>query len=690
MKHPFHPKRIPSITLTAGVLGFILRTWLFTAGVDSKGLLRPDHPANILLFILTADVMLALLLYLRTLTGSLPYKKLFKRSVPAAVGCIVAAVGILVTDFYELSLQHENVTVISCVLGVLASVCLVFLAVCRLRSIRPNILLHGCVTVYLMIHLVSQYQVWSSEPQLQEYCFQLLASVFLMLSTYHRTVLDAHSGNRRSYVFFNYGALFFCCLSLYGEGWLFYLAMAVYTATSECSLKPVRAERTMLLPRNVLYCLQRLEDKGYSAYVVGGCVRDSLLGLFPQDYDMCTSATPEQTAQVFAQHPLVRSGEKHGTIGVVLDTEVYEITTFRTEGTYTDSRHPDWVDFVSNVEADLARRDFTVNAIAYSPAQGYIDPFCGHRDLKNRILRTVGDPQERFTEDALRVLRGVRFAVRFGLTPDEKTERAMFAQAPLLENIAKERVFSELCKLLPLAKAQDLIHFAPILTQVIPELAPTVGFEQCSPHHAYDVYTHTAHTVQAVPAQLPIRLAALLHDIGKPAVFSQDEDGRGHFHGHAKVGAEMANDILLRLRAPNALREQVVFLVEQHMTPLEPDKKVLRRLLGRHGGEAVEQLLALQKADFMSKGTDEDEETCFDRIKTLLAEIQQEGACLTAKDLAVNGNDLLSLGVTAGPRIGECMTFLLGLVQDELIPNTKEDLMAVARQFFSTDREETL
>lgn len=687
MKHPFHPKRIPWITLTAGVLGFILRAWLLTSGVDSKGLLRANHPANALLFILTAAVLAVLFVCMRHLTGTLPYKKIFKRSVPAAAGCAVAALGIAITVFSELSRQHDRVTVIACVLGVLAAASLVILAVCRLRSVRPSLLLHGCVTVYLMIHLVSQYRIWSAEPELQEYCFQLLASVFLMLSTYHRATLDAHSGSRRQFVFFNYGALFFSCLAVYSESWLFYFAMAVYCATCQCSLKPVRAERTMHLPENVHYCLEKLEDKGYSAYVVGGCVRDSLLGLFPQDYDMCTSATPEQTAQVFSQHPLVRSGEKHGTIGVVLDGDVFEITTFRTEGTYTDSRHPDWVEFVTSVEDDLARRDFTINAMAYSPAQGYIDPWGGRKDLKNRILRTVGNPKERFNEDALRILRGVRFAVRFGLALDENTEKAMIDQAPLMDNLAKERVFSELCKLLPLVKIQDLIRFAPILTQIIPELAPTVGFDQHSPHHAYDVYTHTAHVVQSVPDQLPVRLAALLHDIGKPAVFSQDENGRGHFYDHARVGAEMANDILLRLRASNALREQVVFLVAHHMVPLEPDKKLLRRRLGKYGSEAVEQLLALQEADFTSKGIDEGEETDFQQVRALLKEIQSEDACLTAKDLAVNGNDLLSLGAEPGKRIGECMTFLLGLVQDELIPNTKEELLTAARQFLSSEEE---
>ena len=233
--------------------------------------------------------------------------------------------------------------------------------------------------------------------------------------------------------------------------------------------------------------------------------------------------------------------------------------------------------------------------------------------------------------------------------------------------------------------AEDLLRFAPILMRAIPELAPLAGFDQHSPHHAYDIYTHTAHVVESTPKELPLRLAALLHDIGKPAAFSLDENGRGHFYGHAKIGAEMADAILLRLRASNALRNQVVLLIEQHMTPFEPDKRFLRRRLGKYGDDVVSQLLALQKADFCSKGVDEGEETVFAQVEDMLTQIRQEGACLTVKDLAINGHDLLALGVEPGKRIGECMTFLLSVVQDELISNTKEDLINGAKEFFANN-----
>ena len=439
----------------------------------------------------------------------------------------------------------------------------------------------------------------------------------------------------------------------------------------------------MFLPESVRYCLEKLAQAGFRGYAVGGCVRDSLLGITPHDYDLCTNAKPEDMCRIFAEHTLVRSGEKHGTIGVVINKQVLEITTFRTEGQYKDNRHPDWVEFVSDINEDLARRDFTVNAMAYAPDVGYVDPWGGMEDLKNHILRAVGEPATRFTEDSLRILRGVRFAVRFGLTPDDATREAMFRLRHLMDNLARERVFGELCKLLPLVDAADLKNFAPIITQVIPELAPSVGFDQRSPHHIYDVFTHTAYVVESVPTDLSLRWAALLHDAGKPASFTQDETGRGHFKGHAKVSAQMADEILHRLKAPTALRERVVFLAEHHMLPLEPDKKILRRRLGKYGIDGVYQLLALQEADYNSKGTGTSQEgAIFSQIRLLLDEVLSEDACLSIKDLAINGADLLKLGFAPGPKMGQCLAYLLEQVQNEEIPNEKHTLLQAAEQYF--------
>ena len=435
----------------------------------------------------------------------------------------------------------------------------------------------------------------------------------------------------------------------------------------------------MVLPEYVKECVDALERAGFAAYAVGGCVRDDLLGLTPQDYDLCTSALPEETESVFADRKLVLAGKKHGTVVVVAEKGVVEITTFRTEGAYRDNRHPDWVEFVPRVEADLARRDFTVNAMAWSPTRGYADPFGGREDLKNGILRAVGDPEKRFQEDSLRILRGVRFAVRYGLRVEEATEKAMLSQAHLMDNLARERVFEELCKLLPHVTAEDLIRFAPILAAVIPELGPMIGFDQRSPHHAYDLFTHVAHVVAGVPVDLTLRWAALLHDIGKIPTLTQDETGRGHFYGHAGVGAEMADNVLRRLKAPTQLREDVAALIGKHMTKLEPDKKVLRRWLGRLGYPTIDQLLKLQEADMGSKGTGKPEEMeQFPKIRGILEEIMAENACLSLKDLAVNGHDLMALGYQ-GKEIGERLNALLELVLDEKVANEKDALLEAAR-----------
>ena len=434
----------------------------------------------------------------------------------------------------------------------------------------------------------------------------------------------------------------------------------------------------MFLPKNIQNCIDLLEASGFSAYAVGGCVRDACLGLQPHDYDLCTGALPAQTEAVFRDFRLVLAGEKHGTVTVITEDGPVEITTFRTEGGYRDNRHPDWVKFVPDIEGDLARRDFTVNAMAYSPKRGFADPFGGREDLRNHVLRAVGDPEARFQEDSLRILRGVRFAARFGLTPEEHTMQAMLSQAGLMENLARERVFEELCKLLLVAKAEDITRFAPILAAVIPELAPMIGFDQHSPHHAYDLITHTAHVVEGVPAELPLRWAALLHDTGKVTTFTLDATGRGHFYGHARDSAAIADAVLHRLKAPTALREEVVTLIGRHMTRLQPDRKFLRRLVSKYGFPLVEAQLALQQADMGSKGTAEDNGSAvFAEIRRLLADLKAEDACLSLKNLAVNGNDLMALGFQ-GKAIGACLNQLLELVVEERLPNEKRALLDYA------------
>ena len=437
----------------------------------------------------------------------------------------------------------------------------------------------------------------------------------------------------------------------------------------------------MHLPTDVKRCIDALEAAGFAAYAVGGCVRDSLLGLTPADYDLCTSALPEQTEAVFHDCKLVLAGKKHGTVGVVTGGGVVEITTFRTEGAYLDNRHPEWVEFVEDITGDLARRDFTVNAMAYSPTRGFADPFGGQEDLKNRILRAVGDPATRFREDSLRILRGARFAAKYHLTPDPETENAMFALTGLMDNLARERVFDELCKLITYSTTENLLRFAPIVTAAISELAPCVGFDQHNPHHLYDIFEHTARVVEGVPRDLTLRWAALLHDVGKPESFTQEENGRGHFYGHPRISADMADVILRRLKAPTALREDVVFLCDRHMVTLEPDRKLLRRRLSQYGEARTKMLLAIQRSDLIATGTRTAEEASYyNEVEAILNALLAEDHCFQIRDLAVNGNDLVSLGLK-GKAIGQTLQHLLNLVIEEQIPNDREALLDAASQY---------
>lgn len=439
----------------------------------------------------------------------------------------------------------------------------------------------------------------------------------------------------------------------------------------------------MILPAYVLQTLNALKNAGYPAFAVGGCVRDDRLGRQPHDYDLCTAAPPEETQRIFSGFPLFLAGLKHGTVSVVTDGQVLEITTFRKEGGYQDNRRPGWVEFVSDIETDLARRDFTINAMAYAPDTGLVDPFGGEEDLRRGILRCVGDAAQRFEEDALRILRGLRFAARFHLVIEDATRQAMLDKRHLMAHLARERVFEEVTKLLLCVEAADLISYSPILSAAIPELAPMVGFDQKSPHHAYDVFTHTAQVVQGVPAEPALRWAALLHDAGKPRCFTVDESGRGHFLGHAQAGAEIADSVLRTLKAPTALREKAVFLIAHHMTPLLPDKKLLRRYASRWGTENVQALLSLQKADFGAKGVISSTSPDFDEIGKILQEILTENSCLTVKDLALNGHDLMALGLS-GREIGLYLNQLLAQVLEETVPNTPEALTDLVRRWQET------
>lgn len=445
-------------------------------------------------------------------------------------------------------------------------------------------------------------------------------------------------------------------------------------------------KRAEFFPKHIHTVLDLLGGAGYEACPVGGCVRDTLLGKTPADWDVCTNARPEETAAVFSGFHCIDTGAKHGTITVVIDRRPVEITTYRTEQGYADNRHPDAVSFVSSLEEDLSRRDFSINAMAFRPDGTVVDLFGGQDDLQAGLIRAVGDPESRFREDALRILRGLRFASRLNFTIAPETARAMETCRELLHNIAPERIFTELKGILTGPGAgRMLLAFPRIFFTVLPELRPMEGFGQKSPYHIHDVWTHTAAAVEAAPAEPALRLAMLLHDSGKPETFSVDERGIGHFYGHAKAGMALADKILRRLRCDNATRELVLRLIEYHDMRPPQEKKTARRLLIKLGEDDARRLIACWKADSADRAGDVQEEhrVYIAATEALLEEILREESCFSLKDLAVNGGDILALGVEKGPEVGRILEKLFRLVTEEDYPNERTALLQECKKQIS-------
>ena len=441
----------------------------------------------------------------------------------------------------------------------------------------------------------------------------------------------------------------------------------------------------MKLPEDAARALEKLESAGWESYAVGGCVRDTLRGAPPHDWDLCTAAPPEEMKKVFAGERVVETGLKHGTLTLLAPSMPIEITTFRTESGYSDCRHPDSVSFVRDIRADLARRDFTINAMAYSPSRGLRDDFGGREDLKNGVLRCVGEPGERFREDALRILRALRFAARFGLTIEEKTAAALRENRALLRRVSAERIFSELKGILCAPGAGEmLLEFPEVFYVFLPEMAPMLGFEQHRPeNHCWDVWGHTARAVDAIAPDPILRLAMFFHDSGKPQTFSRDPDtGRGRFYGHPSAGAALADAALRRLRCDTYTRETVVTLVENHELRTGHSKPALRRLLSRLGEENMRRLLLVRRADAAAHTSEANVRlsALADEDERIINELIAEEGCLRVKDLAVTGGDLLALGLPPGPAVGETLSRLLDLVLDETVPNEKEALLTAARK----------
>ncbi len=438
------------------------------------------------------------------------------------------------------------------------------------------------------------------------------------------------------------------------------------------------------IPPYVRRCMETLTAFGYSAHLVGGCVRDSLMGRQPSDWDICTSALPEQVIAAFPNHKVLPTGIGHGTVTLMEQGNPLEITTLRRDGDYLNHRHPQTVEFTRSLKEDLARRDFTVNAMAYAPHEGLTDPFGGAEDLKAGILRCVGHPLQRFDEDALRILRLVRFASQLSFQPEPETLAAASQLAPLLQKVSGERISAELNRLLlgeDVFYALCLAADYRILEAIIPEIAFCIGMEQEESFHSLDRHLFAA--VAAAPLRLEIRLAALLHDIGKPKAFEQRQEGRGGCDEHAAISAAYAAAILKRLRYPNHLAKRVELLIRQHMIQLPAHKASLRRLCAEWGSDVVQDLIAVKGANSLAKAPPRpcEVEQC-DMSAKLLDEILAAKDPLSVKDLAVGGRELLDLGVPGGPMVGQMLRSLLELVLDRPERNQKETLLKEAEHLW--------
>lgn len=434
----------------------------------------------------------------------------------------------------------------------------------------------------------------------------------------------------------------------------------------------------MNIPGHVTALLVWLEKNGHSAWCVGGCVRDGLLGREPADWDVATTARPEETMAVFGGCALP-TGLQHGTVTVLTPEGRIEVTTCRSDGLYRDCRHPDSVRFSGSIAEDLSRRDFTINAMALNRSGAVIDLFSGRQDLEEGVLRCVGEPDRRFQEDALRILRGLRFAARLGFAVEEGTAASMRRNCPLLRRIAAERIREELTGLLCGREAGRVLReFPEVVDIVLPELTPMMGFDQQNRHHCYDVWEHTLHAVDAAPQDAVLRWAALLHDCGKPRCFTVDAAGSGHFYGHPAASREIAAEILRRLRFDNAGRDAILTLVEWHDRPIALTDKGVRRGLRRLGEERLRQLIALKRADNLGQAPEFwDRQQELDKGEEILNRLIAEETCFSLRQLAVNGRDMMGLGLR-GAQIGRTLEFLLEQVVDGALPNIREPLLSAA------------
>lgn len=439
----------------------------------------------------------------------------------------------------------------------------------------------------------------------------------------------------------------------------------------------MNSKSNIRLPDGCRFIIGRLRQNGYKGYAVGGCIRDSLLNRTPNDWDITTDALPERVVELFSDIPVLLTGIQHGTVTLMLDNEPYEVTTFRIDGDYSDGRHPDRVSFTTSIEDDLARRDFTVNAMAYNDEDGLIDPFGGSKDLEKKIIRCVGEPERRFHEDALRLLRAVRFSAQLGFSIEQNTLSTLKKLSPSITLVAKERIFSELKKTVTAPSASDALRLAPDpFFAAVSELSVIRSTPQNSRYHIYDVWEHTLHALEHTPQDTVSRLAVLFHDVGKGVCRTVGKDGFDHFYGHPVHSAELTRNALRALRCDNKTLHDVVTLVELHDTyfPMRPAK--FRRLLARLGYPLFFKLLDVSHADSKAHAPWCIEERCsaLEEARREALRLQSENYCLTLKQLAVTGHDLTALGVN-GRMIGEILHSLLDEVIIGQAPNDRAVLL---------------
>lgn len=445
----------------------------------------------------------------------------------------------------------------------------------------------------------------------------------------------------------------------------------------------------MSINKNAITIVKLLNKQGYEAYLVGGCVRDMLLGVEPNDWDICTDATPIEVINCLQSNKVMHyeSGIDFGTITAILNGEEFEVTTYRKETGYADNRHPDKIQFTKNLQEDLCRRDFTINAIAFNIVNNEIvDPFGGHIDLENRILRTVGNPEDRFNEDALRILRAIRFAIRFNMNIENSTEYAMIKLLDNLDSISKERVTQELEKMLTSGNSvtKHFLEYSCIIAKIIPEIGECIGFEQNNKYHKHNVYEHMLAVVDLCKSNdFIIKLSALLHDIGKPKAYTTDTDGNGHFYGHPDISYEICQEIVdKRLVLTKEQREELLTLVKYHDFNVRRTTKSLKRAMRTLGEELIDKWFILKQADVDDHinldiiGRDEYGWRHTSELKQIKDEIIASEQCFSLSKLAVNGRDIMGeLGIKPGKQVGQILTTLLEEVIDEKIVNDYDILI---------------